>query len=94
MAKAGRTASVMQLLRETEISFAHSKKVLGVTRRTLETYRDQGLAVKFPPPRYRKKARKNWPKVRLECYARSPRQWFTTVEAWERFTARLNGEDA
>lgn len=87
-------AGVTQLLHETEILFAHSKKVLGVATRTLYVYRDVGLAVKTPDPKYARKARKNWPKVKLECYAKSGRRWCTTVEAWERFTVRLNGGEA
>ena len=84
-------ASMTQLLNETEILFAHSQRVLGVTERTLARYRDIGRTIHDPPDKYRKKARRNWPRVKLECFTKAPHTCCTTVEAWERFNQRLNG---
>lgn len=86
-------ATAVQLMRETQIPFSKARTVLSVTKRTLSTYRRIGLTVYFPPKGCEKKARKNWPRVRLEC-RRGVREWHTTAEAWERFWSRVNGEQA
>ena len=83
-----------ELMRETRVPFSKWRTLdPKVSPRTLQRYRLTGVAVVKPPKRYAKKAKKSWPRVLLECFHAAYEQ-HTTIEAWERFWSRVNGEEA